>query len=116
MGRLAIQFMILGVLVNAGVRVIPPFWHFAQFQDAVLEVTRLSGRLSEPEIRDKVAVLADRYGIPLTAADFTIKKEGQKVKVSAAYHLDLEYIPSRTYPYDFVLDAEGVPPRFDAVQ
>lgn len=116
MGRLAIQFMILGLLVNAGIRVVPPFWHFAQFQDAVLEVARLSSRTAEPEIRAKVAVLADRYGIPLTASDFEIKKEGQKTRVSASYRLELEYLPTRKYPYDFVLDAEGVPPRFDAVQ
>lgn len=116
MGRLAIQFVIVGLLVNAAFRVIPPFWHFAQFQDAVLEVTKLSSRASENDIRAKVTTLADRYGIPLSAADFTIKKDGQKTRVSASYRLELEYVPTRTYPYDFVLEAEGVPPRFDVAQ
>lgn len=113
MGRLAVQFVIFGLLVNSAVRVIPPFWHFAQFQDAVLEVAKLSSRSSEQEVRAKVAVLADRYGIPLGAQDFAIERKGEKTRVSASYRLDLEYLPTRTYPYDFVLEAEGVPPRFD---
>ena len=32
---------------------------------------------------------------------------------STAWTAQLEYLPSRFYPYDFIVDVEGRPERFD---
>ncbi len=41
-----------------------------------------------------------------------MSQQGEVVYVSTAWTAQLEYVPTRFYPYDFIVDVEGRPQRF----
>ena len=112
MVRNLIRLVVLGLIVHAAVRVGPQFWHYLQFKDAVTEVASYPGRSSDDQLRAKIAQLAGELDVPVTATDVTVTRQGQTVYVSTAWTAQLEYLPTRFYPYDFIVDVEGRPERF----
>ncbi len=110
--RNLVRLVVLGLLVHAAVRVGPVFWHYLQFKDAVAETATFSGRKTPEQIRERVATLALEHAVPITADDVAVSRQGETTYVSMAWTAQLEYVPSRFYPYDFVVDVEGRPPRF----
>ena len=44
MVRNLVRLIVLGLVVHAGVRIIPEFWHYLQFKDAVVEAATYAGR------------------------------------------------------------------------
>lgn len=110
-----VRLIVLGLVVHAGVRVTPEFWHYLQFKDAVVEVATYAGRKTPEQVRDRVVALAAEHGVPITAADVAVSKQGDTTYVSTAWTAQLEYLPTRFYPYDFVVDVEGRPQRFASV-
>jgi hypothetical protein len=51
--------------------------------------------------------------VPIGAQDVTVTREGNRAYVSTAWTAQLEYLPTRFYPYDFIVDIEGRPERFN---
>jgi hypothetical protein len=45
--------------------------------------------------------------------DVTVTREGNRAYVATAWTAQLEYLPTRFYAYDFIVDVEGRPARFD---
>ena len=110
-----VRLVILGLVVHAAVRIGPEFWHYLQFKDAVVEIATYAGRKTPEQLRDKVVAIAAEHGVPITAADVAVSKQGDTTYVSTAWTAQLEYVPTRFYPYDFVVDVEGRPQRFASV-
>ena len=110
--RNIVRLVVLGLIVHAGVRIVPEFWHYLKFKDAVVEAATFSERKTPEQIRDRVARLAREFEVPITAEDVAVTQEGDTVYVSTAWTAQLEYVPTRFYPYDFVVDVEGRPQRF----
>lgn len=110
--RLVLRLVILGLLVHAAVRVLPEFWHYMQFKDAVTEVASYPGRRTNDQLRDRILELAEVHQIPIEAQDVAVTRQGDRVLVSTAWTAQLQYLPRKSWPHDFIVDIEGRPERF----
>ena len=110
--RNIVRLVVLGLVVHAAVRIGPEFWHYLKFKDAVAETASFSQRKTPEQIRERVAKLALENDVPITAADVAVSQQGETVYVSTAWTAQLEYVPTRFYPYDFIVDVEARPQRF----
>ena len=89
------------VLVGAfyvAFKLIPPYFNEYQFEDAMEQEARFSVynmQKSEQDIRESVAKKAHEYGIPLTADQISVVREGTELTISAEYtvHVDLPAYP-----------------------
>ncbi len=113
MVRNILRLVVLGIVVHAAVRVVPEFWHYLQFKDAVTEVASYPGRKTPEQLRDRVLQLADEHHVPIGPGDVRVTREGNRAFVATAWTAQLEYLPTRFYPYDFIVDVEGRPERFN---
>jgi hypothetical protein len=111
--RNIVRLVVLGLLVHAAVRIGPEFWHYLQFKDAVVEVASYPGRKTIDQLRDRILQLADEHHVPIGTEDVTVTREGNRATVATAWTAQLEYLPTRFYAYDFIVDVEGRPARFD---
>jgi hypothetical protein len=105
--RNLVRLVVLGLVVHAGVRIVPEFWHYLQFKDAVEEAATFAGRKTPDELKARIASLALEHDVPVTVADIDIAKRGNTTFVSTGWTARLEYLPTRFYPYDFIVDVEG---------
>jgi hypothetical protein len=110
--RNIVRIVVLGLIVHAAVRIVPEFWHYLKFRDAVAETASFSQRKTAEQIRERVVRLAVENYVPITAADVAVSQQGEIVYVSTAWTAQLEYVPTRFYAYDFIVDVEGRPQRF----
>jgi hypothetical protein len=111
--RNIVRLIVLGLLVHAAVRIGPEFWHYLQFKDAVIEVASYPGRKTDDQLRDRILQLAGEHHVPIGMQDVTVSREGNRAYVATAWTAQLEYLPTRFYAYDFVVDVEGRPERFN---
>ena len=51
MVRNLVRLIVLGLVVHAGVRIVPEFWHYLQFKDAVVEAATYAGRKTPEELK-----------------------------------------------------------------
>ncbi|HTV03012.1 MAG TPA: hypothetical protein VMF13_20865 [Luteitalea sp.] len=107
MVRNVVRLVVLGLLVHAGVRIVPQFWHYLQFKDAVVEVATYPGRLTPDELKARIASIAESHDVPVTAVDIDLAKRDGTVYVSTGWTAQLEYLPTKFYSYDFYVDVEG---------
>lgn len=105
--RNAIRLIVLGLVVHAGIRIVPAFWHYLKFKDAVVEAATYAGRQTPEQLRTKIARLATEHDVPVTEDDIAVSREGEVTHVSTAWTAQLEYLPTRFYPYDFIVDVDG---------
>ena len=105
--RNLVRLVVLGLIAHAGVRIVPEFWHYLQFKDAVEEAATYAGRKTPDELKSRIATLAIEHDVPVTVADIEIAKRGNTMFVSTGWTAQLEYLPTRFYPYDFIVDVEG---------
>ena len=111
--RNIVRLVVLGLVLHAAVRITPEFWHYLKFRDAVTETASYPGRKTDEQLRDRILQLADENDVPIGARDVRITREGNRALVSTAWTAQLEYLPRRFYPYDFIVDVEGRPERFN---
>lgn len=105
--RNLVRVVVLGLVVHAAIRVGPEFWHYLQFKDAVVEAATYAGRKTPDELKARIATIAVEHDIPITIADIDVAKRGEITYVSTAWTAQLEYLPTKFYPYDFYVDVEG---------
>ncbi len=110
--RNIVRIVVLGLIVHAGVRVVPEFWHYLAFKDAVVEAATYAGRKTPEEVRARIVALAAEHQVPVGAADIAVSRQGDTTYVATAWIAQLEYLPTRFYPHEFVVDVEGRPQRF----
>ena len=110
--RNIIRLLVLALVVHAGVRIIPVFWNYVQFRDAVREAAMFPGRLTDEQLVERVVRIADRHDVTLTPAEVEFAREGQTVSFRTVYTKDLEYVPTRFYPWTFTIDVAEDPPRY----
>lgn len=107
MFRNALRLLVLAVVVHAGVRIVPAFWQYVTFKDAVVEAATYVGRQTPEQVRARIAKLASEYGVPVTEDDIAVTRDNEITHVSTAWTAQLEYLPTRFYPYDFIVDVDG---------
>jgi hypothetical protein len=112
--RTLIKLALVALVANALVHIVPVYWNYFKFQDAVQETARFSARRSERDVQERVLSIANRFEIPVDLDDIRVRKEGEKTFVEMAYGAEIEYFPRRIYPVHFDVKVEGVPPRYSS--
>ncbi|MCL4847043.1 MAG: hypothetical protein KJ066_10940 [Acidobacteria bacterium] len=112
MFRNLIKLLVVGLVLYAGFKITPVFWTHIKFKDAVAETAKFSAARSEQDIRQRVLALATSMDVPLDPNVVRVRKVNQVTIIDASYWVDLEYFPTRTYPWEFVVKVEGEPPRY----
>jgi hypothetical protein len=107
-----IKLALVAIVVHAGVKVVPVFWNYIRFRDACEEIAKYSSRKSEAEIQQRVLAKASQMEIALPQDAVQVRKQGTLTLIDASYRAQLEYFPSRFYPYDFAVKVQGVPPGY----
>jgi len=107
-----VRLLVLALVVHAGVRIVPVFWNFVKLRDAVRETAMFPGRLTKEELVGHVVLLARAHDVVLTAQDIEVAKEGQTTYIRTGYTKQLEYVPTRFYPWAFSIDVAEEPPRY----
>ena len=110
--RNIVRLLVLALVVHAGVRIIPVFWNYVQFKDGVREIAMFPERLTDEELIERVVRLAERHDVPLTATEIEFAREDQTIIFRMGYTKDLEYVPTRFYPWTFTIDVAEDPPRY----
>jgi hypothetical protein len=106
------RLLLLGLVVHAGVRVVPVFWNFYKLRDAVRETAMFPGRLTNEELVGHVVQLARTHDVALTARDIEVARDGPTTYIRTGYTKQLEYVPTRFYPWTFSIDVAEDPPRY----
>ena len=110
--RNLIRLVVLGLLVHAGVRCVPTFWNYVKLKDAVAETAMFAGRRSNEALVERVLRLAGEHDVTLTPRDVNVVRQGEVTYIATAYTKQLEYLPTRFYPWTFVIDVAEAPPRY----
>jgi hypothetical protein len=113
--RALIRLALVVLVVHAGVRVIPPFWNYVKFRDACEEIAKFSARKNEKEIEARVVAKAAQFDVPLGERAVKVRKQGSVTYIDADYRVQLEYLPTKFYPYDFRVQIQGTPPPYEGV-
>ncbi len=110
--RNAIRLIVFALVVHAGVRIGPVFWNYVKFKDAVRETAMFPERRTREELVARVVELARAHDVALTPQEIVVERDGQTTYISTSYTKRLEYVPTRFYPYHFVIDVAEEPPRY----
>ena len=113
--RTLVKLALFALVLNAGAHVVPVFWNYVKFRDAVEEVAKFSSRRSERDVQERVLTIAQRLDVPVGLQDIAVRKQSDRTYVETAYTVPLEYFPGRSYPMQFTVKVEGVPPPYAEV-
>ncbi len=96
--KLVIVFGLIGAAVYVGYLVVPVYWAYYQFQDAVESEARIQSYTtkSESDIRDTVWKKAKDLDLPLKSEDdIKVQRAGSGVAISTQYtvHIDIPVHP-----------------------
>jgi hypothetical protein len=109
-----IKLALVALVVHAGVRIVPVFWNYVRFRDACEEIAKFSSKKSAEEVHGRIVAKAAQYDIPVLQNAIFVTKQGPVTFVKADYTAQLEYFPTRFYPYAFRVDVQGAPPTYEA--
>jgi RecA-family ATPase len=101
------RLAVLLLIANALYRFAPPYIHYHQFKDAVKEVALFAKDTPEPDVVDRVMVLAERYKIPLQREKVQVTRDKQFTYITLAYEEQIEWVPSYKRPMPFSVSVEG---------
>jgi hypothetical protein len=113
--RTLIKLALFALVLNAAAHVVPVFWNYVKFRDAVAETAKFSSRRSERDVQERVLSIAQRFDVPVTLQQIAVRKHSDRTYVEMAYTKPLEYFPGRSYPMEFTVKVEGVPPPYAEV-
>jgi hypothetical protein len=105
--RKVLNLVILALVVHAAWRVVPVYWQYMKFKEAVAETARFAGTRTEEEIRQRVITLAERYEIPIAADAVVVRRDAEQVVIEANYTVALQVLPRYSRPWAFNVKAEA---------
>ena len=112
MFKLAIKLAIVGLIAHAGIKIVPQFWSYLRYKDALEEAARFAGKKSEEELVEKAARLARDLDVPLNGGPIRVKRGNNFTQIDTRWVAQLEYLPRQYYPYEFVIHVNEGPPRY----
>ena len=113
MFKLILRLVVVAAIAHAGVKIVPVFWTYANFKDRLTETARFGGKKSPEQLADKSTKIANELGVELDSP-ITVERTPQATVIDARYTGQLEYLPRRYYPWNFVIHLEEKPTAFDA--
>ena len=103
-----VTLLFVAVLAYVGVNVFEVYWRFYEFRDAMRQEVRFAGQIPDNKIKLHLAALADSLGLPEEAAQVTVTRANNTIRVSSDYveHLifplysrDLRFSPNASGTY-----------------
>lgn len=106
MFKLIIKLAIIAALAHAGIKIVPVFWQYANFKDRLAESARFAGPKDGPDVlAAKSMKIAEELGVPLETP-VSVTRNAQLTIIDVRYTGQLEYLPKRFYPWNFVIHVE----------
>ena len=117
-----VKIVLALLLVHAAVRVGFTFWTFYQYEDKLQEIAQFAERRSDRQVCDEAVEAAAVQGVPITAANLTVRRgngpafnceagtssqapgpaqAAGKLSIYGAYTDRIQILPGYTYPWDF---------------
>jgi hypothetical protein len=120
MVKVTLKLLVVGLIANALFQVVPAYYTYWQFTDALKELATYPGfRATEPSVLLKCEKIAKEHGLALTRDDFALKLSPPgsptPTTIDVSYELVLKPIPGRPMPRVFAIHAVGDPGRFGSV-
>jgi hypothetical protein len=107
MMRRILNLALVVLVIHAAWRIGPVYWQYIKFKEAVGETARFAGSRSEEDIRQRVTLLAERFGVPLAPETIIVKRDADQVFIVANYTVTLEPVPRYRKPWTFRVEAEA---------
>ena len=123
MAKTLIKIAIALVLIHGAVRVGYSFWNYYRFEDALLQIAQFGDRRTERQLCDEAMSAAGDYGLPLGAADLTVRRGSNppfncqdgpsllqpgtkgipaaQLTIEGTYMDRLQLLPGYFYPWEF---------------
>jgi hypothetical protein len=74
--------------------------HF-KFKDAAQSASQFNSEKSEQELRARILELAAQYDVPVTDANFTLRRTENHTIIDGSYTRPVELLPGFSYPFTF---------------
>ena len=110
--KLLFKLLVVGLVLNAAVRVGMAQYRFYVFEDAVQQEALFSQRMTPQQLADRVAELAGQQELPLDPEAIAVNYTGPQATVTANYSERLELVPRmmvRDWPFDLRVTARRMP-------
>jgi hypothetical protein len=109
--RLIIKLAIVALIVHAAVKIGPVFWTNLRFKDALIETAKFSAKRTAEDVAVKARKIASDLEVPVDPEAIAVSKAQDTTIIDTRYTAQLEYFPSRFYPWEFKIHVEEGPPR-----
>ena len=96
-----LRLALLAVVANAMWHLFVPYRAFVRFKVAVQDSALDDLGRSEDDQSARVLALASQYGIPLTPANFTLRRDQTHTTTDGRFTQPIELFPTVWYPWTF---------------
>ncbi|MEW6324317.1 MAG: hypothetical protein AB1515_02915 [Nitrospirota bacterium] len=90
LGTLVFLLLIAGGIYLA-FAYIPPWMAYRALKDQMIEQTRESAILPDEEIRERLAIIARSWELPLTAEDFVVTRTDGRLSIAAQWDVTIHH-------------------------
>ena len=123
MVKTLLKIAIALLVAHGAARVGYSFWNYYRYEDALLQIAQFADRSTERQVCDQAMSTAGEYGVPITAANLTVRKgnnppyncedgptPGQsrapglrsgQLSIEGTYRDRLQLLPGYFYPWEF---------------
>ena len=111
--RALIKLALVAAVVHGAVKVVPVFWNYVRFRDACEEIAKFSSKKARG--RGHTRGCSPRPASSRSRCQpeaVQVRKQGARDLHRGDYTAQLEYFPTRFYPYSFAVKVQGVPPAY----
>jgi hypothetical protein len=99
--KVLLKLVIVAVLANATWHVWGVYAAHFKFKDAVQSASQYNGARSDQELHSRILELAGQYDLPVTDANFTIRRDQNHTITDGSYIRPVELFPGFSYPLTF---------------
>jgi|SRR5438093_1721575 len=99
--KVLLKLAVVALLANATWHVWGVYSSHFKFKDAVQSTTQYNTERPEHELRTRILELAAQYDVPVTEANFTIRRDDNHVVVEGSYTRPVDVLPGFSYPMKF---------------
>jgi hypothetical protein len=102
-----VSLLLVAVLIYFGVNIGEVYLRFYEYQDAMRQEVRFAAHNSDVIILRRLAAKADSLGLPESAAEVTLQRDGRHIDMESEYYDHVE-LPLFVREVHFNPHAEGI--------
>ena len=102
--KLAIALLILNGAWQGG----SAYWQNYQFEDALQRIAQFGGSNPGADMMAQAMDTVRSLKLPVTEDQIAIRKENNRVTISASYKQAIEFVPTYKVPWDFTVKADAL--------